>query len=213
MEDRRSGHRLVVFSTLHQQIFENLIISDLYKTYLHRGAEPPLFHWRTVTGSEVDVVMETQSGLIPMEIKLSETPRPEMAKEILAFQRDFKKKGLQGYAIHPGTIALPLGQSVTALPLNKLWKLYQRMDITTALHAHFGFDPFRSGQEEAIQSLLNRQLTSAETYGENRFIWDFRDAPPALTAVVPPSACRCTAGETITIYPRQPEHSHVPWAL
>ena len=54
--------------------------------YLHRGEQPPLYYWRTVAGSEVDVVTETQSGLIPMEIKLSETPRPEMAKEILAFQ-------------------------------------------------------------------------------------------------------------------------------
>ncbi|MCL4825631.1 MAG: hypothetical protein KJZ57_15600, partial [Anaerolineales bacterium] len=76
--------------------------------------------WRTVAGSEVDVVIETQSGLIPMEIKLSETPRPEMAKEILAFQRDFKSKALPGYVIHSGNITLPLGQGVTALPLNNL---------------------------------------------------------------------------------------------
>jgi len=101
-------------------IFENLIVSDLYKTYLHRGDEPPLYYWRTVAGSEVDLVIETQSGLIPMEIKLSETPRPEMAKGILGFQRDFKKKALPGYIIHPGTITLPLGQGITALPLNKL---------------------------------------------------------------------------------------------
>lgn len=101
-------------------IFENLVISDLYKTCLHRGEEPPLYYWRTVAGSEVDVVIETQSGLIPMEIKLSETPRPEMAKEILAFQRDFKSKALPGYVIHSGNITLPLGQGVTALPLNNL---------------------------------------------------------------------------------------------
>ena len=35
------------------------------------------------------------------------------------------------------------------------------MDITSALHTHFGFDCFRAGQEEAIQSLLNRQHTLA----------------------------------------------------
>jgi predicted AAA+ superfamily ATPase len=101
-------------------IFENLVISDLYKTYLHRGEEPPLYYWRTVAGSEVDVIIETQSGLIPMEIKLSETPRPEMAKEILAFQRDFKSKALPGYVLHPGNVTLPIGQGVTALPLHDL---------------------------------------------------------------------------------------------
>lgn len=101
-------------------IFENLVISDLFKSYLHRGEEPALYYWRTAAGSEVDLVIETQSGLIPIEIKLSATPRPEMAKEILSFQRDFKQKALPGYVIHPGNTLLPLGQGVTALPLNRL---------------------------------------------------------------------------------------------
>jgi predicted AAA+ superfamily ATPase len=101
-------------------IFENMVIADLYKSFLHRGEEPPLYYWRTVAGSEVDLVIETQSGLVPIEIKLSETPRPEMAKELYAFQRDFKDKSLSGYVIHPGNMVLPLGQGVTTLPLNRL---------------------------------------------------------------------------------------------
>ena len=101
-------------------IFENLVISDLYKTYLHRGEDPAMYYWRTVAGSEVDVIIETQSGLVPLEIKLSQTPRLEMAKELHAFQRDFKENTLPGYVIYPGNTALPLGEGVTALPLNRL---------------------------------------------------------------------------------------------
>jgi predicted AAA+ superfamily ATPase len=101
-------------------IFENLVISDLYKSYLHRGEEPSLYYWRTVAGSEVDVIIETQSGLIPLEIKLSETPRPAMARELQAFQRDFPGKALPGYVIYPGDLMLPLGQGVVALPLSRL---------------------------------------------------------------------------------------------
>ena len=101
-------------------IFENMVIADLYKSFLHRGEEPPLYYWRTVAGSEVDLIIDTQSGLVPIEIKLSETPRPEMAKELHAFQRDFKKKALPGYVIHPGNTVLPLGQGVASLPLSRL---------------------------------------------------------------------------------------------
>ena len=101
-------------------LFENLVVSDLYKTYLHRGEEPALYYWRTVAGSEVDLVIDTQAGLIPIEIKLSETPRPEMAKEIRAFQQDFKEKSLPGYVIYPGNMVLPLGQGVLSLPLSYL---------------------------------------------------------------------------------------------
>jgi predicted AAA+ superfamily ATPase len=101
-------------------IFENLVISDLFKIYMHRGEEPALYYWRTVAGAEVDLVVETQTGLIPLEIKQSETPRPEMAKELLVFQRDFKEKAKPGYVIHPGKMTLPLGQGVITLPLSKL---------------------------------------------------------------------------------------------
>jgi len=101
-------------------LFENLVIADLFKTFLHRGEEPPLYYWRTVAGSEVDIIIETQSGLLPLEIKLSETPRLEMAKGIHAFRRDFKEKALPGYVIHPGNVVLPIGPGVTALPLGRL---------------------------------------------------------------------------------------------
>ena len=30
------------------------------------------------------------------------------------------------------------------------------MSISSSLHTHFGFDTFRVGQEDAIQSLLNK---------------------------------------------------------
>ena len=101
-------------------LFENLVVSDLYKTYLHRGEEPALYYWRTVAGSEVDLVIDTQAGLIPIEIKSSETPRPEMAKEIRAFQQDFKEKTMPGYVIYPGNMVLPLGQGVSSLPISNL---------------------------------------------------------------------------------------------
>jgi hypothetical protein len=68
----------------------------------------------------VDVIVETQSGLVPLEIKLSQTPRLEMAKDIHAFRRDFIRKALPGYMIHPGSVALPLGEGITALPLTRL---------------------------------------------------------------------------------------------
>lgn len=101
-------------------IFENLVIAELFKIFIHRGEEPLLYYWRTASGSEVDVVIESQDNLIPIEIKHTETPRPEMAKGILNFQKDFAGKAGQGYVVHPGQISLPLGQGVVSLPLSAL---------------------------------------------------------------------------------------------
>jgi predicted AAA+ superfamily ATPase len=101
-------------------IFENLVVAELFKIYIHRGEEPALYYWRTAAGSEVDTVIETQDQLIPIEIKQSETPRPEMAKEIVNFQRDFEGKAVKGYVIHPGQTTLPLGKGVVTLPIDNM---------------------------------------------------------------------------------------------
>ena len=101
-------------------IFENLVVAEFFKIFMHRGEEPALYYWRTAAGSEVDLVIETQDRLIPLEIKLSETPRPEMAKEIFNFQKDLEGKAGQGYVIHPGQMTLPLGKGVMTLPLANL---------------------------------------------------------------------------------------------
>ena len=101
-------------------IFENLVVAEFFKIFMHRGEEPALYYWRTTAGSEVDLVIETQGNLVPLEVKLSETMRPEMAKEIVNFQKDFAGKAEQGYVIHPGNMVLPLGTGVTSLPLANL---------------------------------------------------------------------------------------------
>jgi predicted AAA+ superfamily ATPase len=101
-------------------IFENLVVAELFKIYIHRGEEPALYYWRTAAGSEVDMVIETQDQLVPIEIKQSETPRLEMAKEIVNFQKDFEGKAGQGYVLHPGSVTLPLGRGVVTMPLSNL---------------------------------------------------------------------------------------------
>ncbi|MGQ9840233.1 MAG: ATP-binding protein [Anaerolineae bacterium] len=101
-------------------LVENLVVAELFKTSLHRGEEPTLYFWRTAAGSEVDVVVERQSRLIPVEIKASATPRPDMARAIAAFRRDFGDRAGSGYVIHVGKIVLPLGNGVLAWPFSAL---------------------------------------------------------------------------------------------
>jgi len=79
-----------------------------------------VYFWRTRAGTEVDLVVETAGGLVPIEVKLSATPRPKMAASIQAFQRDMQDAALPGYVVHPGDVHLPLGPGVTALPLGAL---------------------------------------------------------------------------------------------
>ena len=101
-------------------IMEAVVLSEIVKAFTHRGMEPPVYFWRTSTGTEVDIVVDTAGKLIPIEVKVAATPRPAMASSIRAFREVFRDKALPGYVVHAGDIRLPLGEGVTALPFAEL---------------------------------------------------------------------------------------------
>lgn len=101
-------------------IMETAVLTEIIKTLTHRGIEPQIYFWRTSTGSEVDIIVETEGKLMPIEVKLSATPHPAMGASVKIFQEDMGKKALSGYVIHSGNIRLPIGTNITALPFNEL---------------------------------------------------------------------------------------------
>ena len=101
-------------------ILETAVLSELVKTLTHRGFPPRVYFWRTMAGTEVDFVVETDGRLVPIEVKLSATPRPAMAATIRRFQSDMAGAAMPGYVVHPGDLSLPLGPKATALPFADL---------------------------------------------------------------------------------------------
>jgi predicted AAA+ superfamily ATPase len=101
-------------------IFETAVIMEVYKTLIHRGVVPNLYFWRTSAGVEVDLIVDTGSALLPLEVKLTSTPQPKMAGSIKTIMNDLSDKINQGYVIHTGNSKLPLVARVTALPFSSL---------------------------------------------------------------------------------------------
>jgi predicted AAA+ superfamily ATPase len=105
-------------------IVETAVVTELFKTYLHRGDEPRLWFWRTSRGSEVDIVVEDQMELHPIEVKAAATPRAGMAKGIAAMRdalsatTDARAPVVRpGFVVYTGQSIAPLGEGVVALPL------------------------------------------------------------------------------------------------
>lgn len=101
-------------------IMETAVLSEIVKTLTHRGVDPRVYFWRTSAGTEVDFVIDAGGKLVPIEVKLSATPRPVMASSIRSVQEDFRETALPGYVVHPGDVCLPLSPGVTALPFADL---------------------------------------------------------------------------------------------
>jgi predicted AAA+ superfamily ATPase len=100
-------------------VFETLVLAEILKAHWHRGEEARVSFWRTATGDEVDFVLERGRELLPIEVKSTSTPRPEMAKGIEKFALDVKHV-LPGFVLHSGDSRLPLGAHARALPWAEL---------------------------------------------------------------------------------------------
>jgi len=66
-------HEDLTDHALRGGIFETYVVSELLKSFAHRGEIPPLYFWRDRTGHEVDVLIDTGKQLIPIEIKSGKT--------------------------------------------------------------------------------------------------------------------------------------------
>jgi len=109
-----------VAGVLGGAILETAVVTEIFKGFWNRGEEPQIWFWRTAAGAEVDIVVQAEGNLIPIEVKLSATPNLGMARGVEAFRRDFRKRAAKGYVVHMGDVRLPLGPDATALPLADL---------------------------------------------------------------------------------------------
>lgn len=101
-------------------IMETAVLTEIFKAYVHRGLEPQIYFWRTSAGKEVDIVVEADRELIPVEVKLSATPKRSMAEGIESFRKEIGRRAAKGYVVHPGSVCLPIGPHATAIPISDL---------------------------------------------------------------------------------------------
>lgn len=68
-------------------VFENWVVSEIRRTYTQRGVEPPLWYYRDRDGKEIDLVIEQDGHLHPVEIKKSAQPKIDMTSSFRMLDR------------------------------------------------------------------------------------------------------------------------------
>ncbi len=56
-------------------IFETWVVSEIYKSYLNAGRRPPLYFYRDSNKKEIDLIIEQDGTITPIEIKKSAAPK------------------------------------------------------------------------------------------------------------------------------------------
>jgi predicted AAA+ superfamily ATPase len=65
---------------MNRAILENYVVSEIAKTYLNSGIEPAIYYYRDKDSKEIDVVLERDGKLNPLEIKKTSNPGSELTR-------------------------------------------------------------------------------------------------------------------------------------
>jgi len=60
--------------------FESWVFSEIYKSYINAGKEPPLYYYRDKEKREIDILIYENGTLYPIEIKKAASPGAEAVK-------------------------------------------------------------------------------------------------------------------------------------
>ena len=74
-------------------ILENYVVSEIRKSYLNSGKEPFLYYYRDKDAREIDIVLEHDGELNPIEIKKSANPALEILRNFSVLEKTGLKRG------------------------------------------------------------------------------------------------------------------------
>lgn len=95
---------------------ENLVLHDLLAWRDASLDRAELFFWRTTIGEEVDLVIEKDGRLLPIEIKTTRRPTLGDAAHLRGFRREYGKVARNALLLHAGTTIEWLAPDVLAVP-------------------------------------------------------------------------------------------------
>ncbi|MDL2263619.1 ATP-binding protein [Synergistaceae bacterium OttesenSCG-928-I11] len=100
-------------------IFETYVFCEILKSYLHNGAYPSIYHYRDSDQSEIDLLIERDGALYPIEIKKTATPSLNATKHF-AVLKHLKKTIGPGAVVCLRETDVPLSREVAAIPVGYL---------------------------------------------------------------------------------------------
>jgi uncharacterized protein len=108
----------VLMHPLRGTIFESWVIAEFYKHYYHAGKQPQMYYFRDTNGNEIDLLLDSGSDVLPVEIKSGQTIHGEFFKGLEYWRRLTDAPDARAVLIHGGD-TLTEFKGTTVIP----WKM------------------------------------------------------------------------------------------
>lgn len=99
---------------------ENMVLHDLMAWRETRTHRPNILFWRTSKGAEVDLVVETPRGLLPIEVKAISNVRQADARHLVTFLEEYPDKASAALLMYTGTDTYWLTDRILVVPWSKV---------------------------------------------------------------------------------------------
>jgi len=104
-------------------LFENFVLQETVKYFFNRGIRPNLFYLRTHNNLEIDLIIEKNLEVFPLEIKMTKTPNLRMGAPLERFRKAFPRLKIgEGKIISLCEQDLPLTKNISVLSLDSYLK-------------------------------------------------------------------------------------------
>jgi len=116
------SRRLSEDRALLGRMLETFVVGELRKQVSWTGPRTALYHFRTATGSEVDVVLERADGSVAaVEVKASATVGASDFAALQTLRDQLGKRFQSGIVFYLGNQVIPFGDKLWLVPLPTLW--------------------------------------------------------------------------------------------
>lgn len=90
---RWSNAQVLESGAMNGAILENYVVSEIAKTYINSGRQPYMHYYRDKDAKEIDIVLEHDGILNPVEIKKTSNPGSELTKVFALLDRASVPRG------------------------------------------------------------------------------------------------------------------------
>ena len=113
------------------RLFEHWLGCQLWRTLSYEGSGT-LSYYRTTDGAEIDFIVENSEGILPIEVKWTESPSIRDTRHLRTFIKEHSPRCKRGIIISRCPYKLALDETITALPwwaLESMWGQTPRINF------------------------------------------------------------------------------------
>ena len=111
-----SSPEILMNGAINGSILENYVVSEIIKTYTNNGQEYYAHYYRDIDGMEIDIILESDGKLHPIEIKKTASPPTELTSAFKLLDKASVPRGIGAVictkkelsALNKGTMIVPV---------------------------------------------------------------------------------------------------------